>query len=146
MKERRGGVYVHCRRGRVRCVMMCTAFVMVTSGLDLLGAEGHVLNAHPFGKLRKAHRQVLHALYLAQTGPGAQLVPDFPAQHVGVGGGWGGEAVVRDACGPARGADRERAAEVGGVKAQMHKAVMPVKVPDCLSIITPTARAARPWS
>ena len=44
-REKRGpaSVYVHCRRGRVRCVMMCTAFLMVTFKLTPIDAEALVL-------------------------------------------------------------------------------------------------------
>ena len=41
--KERGSVYVHCRRGRVRCVMMCTAFIMVWCHLDPLAAESLVI-------------------------------------------------------------------------------------------------------
>ena len=131
-RERRSGVYVHCRRGRVRCVMMCTAFVMVTSGLDLLGAEGQVIKAHPFGKLRKAHRQGLHALYLYQYQRGAlaKPAPDYLLQH---GGGVRWEvAEVRGAVDPAHDGERERGPEGVGLKVPLHT-VRPARVPDCLT-------------
>ena len=131
-RERRSGIYVHCRRGRVRCVMMCTAFVMVTSELDLRGAEGQVIKAHPFGKLRKAHRQVLHALCQYQRGALATPAPDYPVQHGGGGVGWEIEmrgAVDRD---PAQGGEREPAPEGAGLMVPLHT-VRPAKVPDCLT-------------
>jgi len=132
-RERRSGIYVHCRRGRVRCVMMCTAFVMVTSELDLRGAEGQVIKAHPFGKLRKAHRQVLHTLCQYQRGALATPAPDYPVQHGGGGVGWEvaevRSAVDRD---PAQGGERERGPEGVGLKVPLHT-VRPAKVPDCLT-------------
>ena len=130
-RERRSGVYVHCRRGRVRCMMMCTAFVMVTSGIDLVMAEAQVIKAHPFGKLRKPHRQILHALHQYQRGALAKPAPDYPVQH---GGRGVGVAEVRGAVDrdPAQGGERERGPEGVGLKVPLHPA-RPAKVPDCLT-------------
>jgi len=57
--SRCGTVYVHCRAGRVRCVMLCVAFAMATQGLDPQEAEEAVLSKVPGGKLRSKHKEVL---------------------------------------------------------------------------------------
>lgn len=58
---RLGRVYVHCRLGRVRCVMLTCAFVMAVHGLDPAEAEDCVLSCVPCGKLRRKHRETLAA-------------------------------------------------------------------------------------
>mmetsp|Transcript_50726 Transcript_50726/g.101343 ORF Transcript_50726/g.101343 Transcript_50726/m.101343 type:complete len:293 (+) Transcript_50726:39-917(+) len=62
VEARCGTVYVHCRLGRVRCVMLATAYLMAVQGLDPCEAEEVVTTCVPCGKLRRKHRETLAAL------------------------------------------------------------------------------------
>jgi len=62
VQMRAGSIYVHCRLGRVRCVMLCVGYLMVSKGLTLHEAEQHVKQLVPASKLRNKHREILAEL------------------------------------------------------------------------------------